>query len=117
MEFHDCDDVTLMMDGGSDDAGFVQVIRGKVDDAARLKAMMDDTERCSTRRGRRSSAATLAIEADGTFIETIAFTDEAVGPPRRAGGDARAGTSHAMESAMHDVQLPRPAPPLVRQPA
>ena len=32
MEFHDCDDVTLMMDGGSDDAGFVQVIRGKVDD-------------------------------------------------------------------------------------
>ena len=34
VEFHDCEDVTLMMDGGSDDAGFVQVIRGKVDDAA-----------------------------------------------------------------------------------
>ena len=32
VEYHDCDDVTLMLDGGSDDAGFVQVIRGKVDD-------------------------------------------------------------------------------------
>ena len=38
VEFHDCDDVTLMMDGGSDDAGFVQVIRGKVDDADTLQA-------------------------------------------------------------------------------
>ena len=35
VEFHDCDDVTLMMDGGSDEAGFVQVIRGKVDDVER----------------------------------------------------------------------------------
>ena len=43
VEFHDCDDVTLMMDGGSDQAGFVQVIRGKVDDPARLKAMLADT--------------------------------------------------------------------------
>ena len=37
VEFHDSDDVTLLFDGGSDDAGFVQVIRGKVDDAARLR--------------------------------------------------------------------------------
>ena len=43
-EFHDCDDVALMMDGGSDDAGFVQVIRGKVADPSRLKAMLTDEE-------------------------------------------------------------------------
>jgi hypothetical protein len=42
MEFHDCDDVTLFLDGGSD-AGFVQVIRDKVDDADRLKGMLADT--------------------------------------------------------------------------
>ena len=43
VEFHDCDDVTLFMDGGSDDAGFVQIIRGKVDDPSRIKAMLADT--------------------------------------------------------------------------
>ena len=65
-----------MMGGGSDDAGFVQVIRGKVDDADRLKAMMTDTEQLHEMRPgdpRRHAA----IEADGTFIETVAFSDEA----------------------------------------
>jgi len=101
VEFHDCDDVTLMLDGGSDDAGFVQVIRGKVDDAATLKKMMTDTEQLHEMRP-DIIGGTLAIEEDGTFIETIAFTDEA---------SARAGEQiempedvrRAMESAMHDV--------------
>lgn len=101
VEFHDCEDVTLMLDGGSDDAGFVQVIRGKVDDAATLKKMMTDTEQLHEMRP-DIIGGTLAIEEDGTFIETIAFTDEA---------SARAGEQiempddvrRAMESAMHDV--------------
>ena len=101
VEFHDCDDVTLMLDGGSDDAGFVQVIRGKVDDPATLKKMMTDTEQLHEMRP-DIIGGTLAIEEDGTFIETIAFTDEA---------SARAGEQiempedvrRAMESAMHDV--------------
>ena len=76
MEYHDCDDVTLMREGGSDQAGFVQVIRGKVDDPARLKAMMADTEMLHQMRP-DILGATLAIEPDGTFTETVAFTDEA----------------------------------------
>jgi hypothetical protein len=76
MEFHDCDDVTLMMDGGSDDAGFVQVIRGKIDDPERLKALMTDTDVLHEARP-EIIGATLAIEADGTFTETVSFTDEA----------------------------------------
>src|SRR5690348_13741877 len=32
VEFHDCADVTLMMEGGSDRAGFVQIIRGTAAD-------------------------------------------------------------------------------------
>jgi hypothetical protein len=74
-EFHDCDDVTLMMDGGSDDAGFVQVIRGKVDQPERLKSLMTDTEMLHEMRP-DILGATLAIEPDGTFTETIAFTSE-----------------------------------------
>jgi hypothetical protein len=76
MEFHDCDDVTLLLDGGSDDAGFVQVIRGKVDDVDRLKAMMADVDALHEMRP-DIIGASLAIEPDGTFTETVAFTDEA----------------------------------------
>ena len=101
VQFHDCDDVTLMMDGGSDNAGFVQVIRGKVKDPDRLKAMMADTTRMHEMRP-EILGGTLAIEEDGTFTETIAFTDEA---------SARSGEAKAMpedvrnelESAMEDV--------------
>jgi hypothetical protein len=42
MEFHDCDDVTVLLDGGSFGAGFVQVIRGKIKDVERAKVMMSD---------------------------------------------------------------------------
>jgi len=76
VEYHDCDDVTLMMDGGSDDAGFVQVIRGKVAEPDRLKALMTDTEMLHEMRP-DIIGASLAIEPDGTFTETIAFTSEA----------------------------------------
>jgi hypothetical protein len=76
VEYHDCDDITLMLDGGSDDAGFVQVIRGKVADPSALKALMGDTKMLHELRP-EILGATLAIEADGTFTETVAFTDEA----------------------------------------
>ena len=75
VEFHDCDDVTLFMDGGSDEAGFVQVIQGKVDDPSRIKAMLADTTMLHEMRP-EIIGGTLAIEADGSFIETVAFRDE-----------------------------------------
>lgn len=77
LEYHDCDDVTLMMDGGSDDAGFVQVIRGRVDDPDYLKAMMTTDTETLHRMRPDIIGATLAIEDDGTFTETVAFTSEA----------------------------------------
>ena len=101
VEFHDCEDVSLMLGGGSDDAGFVQVIRGKVADPDRLKAMMQQTDMLHEARP-EILGATLAIEQDGTFTETVAFTDEE---------SARRGESQEMpeqmredfESAMTDV--------------
>jgi hypothetical protein len=99
--FHDSADVTLMLEGGSDDAGFVQVIRGKVDDPATLKAMMTDTEQLHEMRP-EILGGTLAIEEDGTFTETIAFTDEESarrGEQTQMPDDVR----RAMASSMHDV--------------
>jgi hypothetical protein len=76
VEFHDCDDVTLLLDGGSDSAGFVQVIRGRVDDPDRLRSMMTtDTDSLHQMRP-EIIGGTLAIEPDGTFTETVAFTSE-----------------------------------------
>jgi hypothetical protein len=76
-EFHDCDDVTVWMDGGSDDAGFVQIMRGKTDDPDRLKNMMSaDTAELREMRP-DIIGGTLGIEPDGTWTQTIAFTDEA----------------------------------------
>jgi hypothetical protein len=101
LEFHDCDDVMLMMDGGSDDAGFVQVIRGRVDDPARLKAMMADTTMLHEMRP-DVLGATLAIEPDGTFTETVAFSSESaarageqVEPP----ADVRRELEYVMQGA------------------
>jgi hypothetical protein len=76
VEFHDCDDVTLMMEGGSDDAGFVQVIRGKVDDVDRLRSMMTADTDSLHRMRPEILGGTLAVEPDGTFTETIAFSSE-----------------------------------------
>jgi hypothetical protein len=110
VEFHDCNDVTLLFDGGSDDAGFVQVIRGKVDDPGRLRALIasDQTE---LRRMRPDIlGATLAVEPDGTFTETVAFTDEASarsGEGQEPPADVRAELEYAMQGAtFYDLHHP-----------
>ena len=102
VEFHDCDDVTLLFDGGSDDAGFVQVIRGKVDDPARLRRLMTDGQTELRRMRPDILGATLAIEPDGTFTETVAFTDEASarnGEGQEPPEEVRAELEYAMQGA------------------
>lgn len=77
-EIHESEDVSMMFEGGSDDAGFVQVMRGQVGDADFLRAMSTDTEMTTMLHQARPDilGATMLIEDDGSFTETIAFTDE-----------------------------------------
>ena len=75
VEFHDCEDVTTFLDGGSDQAGFVQVIRGRTDEPERAKAMVTDTGELREMRP-EIIGGTLALEPDGTFFQTVYFTDE-----------------------------------------
>ena len=72
------------------------------------------TPTCSTRRGRRSSARRWRSRTDGTFTETVAFTDEE-SAARRVDGDAR---GDAPGDGVGDARraVHGPAPPLV-QPA
>jgi hypothetical protein len=75
VSFRNSADVTLMLDGGSDDAGFVQVMQGRTDDADRLKSAMRDADPLREARP-EIIGSTLALHEDGTFTQTVAFTDE-----------------------------------------
>lgn len=76
-EFHDCDDVTVWMDGGSDEAGFVQIIQGRTDDPNRLREVVNESTDELRQNRPDIIGGTLALEDDGTFTNTVAFTDEA----------------------------------------
>lgn len=77
VEFHDADKVVLMLAGSSDDAGFVQVIRGKIDNRELLESEVDEMAHVLHEERPEIIGATLAIEDDGTFTETVFFTSEA----------------------------------------
>jgi hypothetical protein len=110
VEFHDSDDVILLFDGGSDAAGFVQVIRGKVDDPERLRRLITANQAELRRMRPDIIGATLAIEPDGTFTETVAFTDEASargGETQEPPEEVRAELDYAMQGAtFRDLRRP-----------
>jgi len=71
--FFDSDEVETFLDGGSDDAKFVQIIKGKADPGLWQKMGSDE----SLREMRPDIVGgTVAIQNDGSFVETVAFTDE-----------------------------------------
>lgn len=76
-EFHDCADVQTHRRGGSDDARFVQVIEGQVDDVERMRRLNDDMD--ARMGGFRPDVigSTTALHGDGGFTETVYFTNEA----------------------------------------
>lgn len=87
VEFHNADKVLLMLEGGSDDAGFVQVIQGKLEDPKLLEAEMDEMTNMLHQERPEILGSTFAIEEDGSFTEAVFFTDEAM---------ARQGEAKAM---------------------
>jgi hypothetical protein len=104
-DVHESEDVSMMLDGGSDDAGFVQVMHGRVGDADKFRHFMTDAEVTSMLHQTRPEiiGATLAIEQDGSFIETVAFTSE---DAARKGEQMEmpAEMQSDFESAMTDVE-------------
>ena len=89
--FHDCDDAFMMLDGGSDDAGFVQVIQGRLDDPQRFREFMSQPMDMLQAARPEIIGGTIAIDPDGWFTETMAFRSEA---------EAREGEQVEMPDAM-----------------
>src|SRR5438552_969506 len=75
--FHDCSDVMLLVGGGSDDAGFVQIIQGRAKDMTRIHGLVERSEPMLAKYRPDVMGATMAMDADGFFTETVAFRSEA----------------------------------------
>jgi hypothetical protein len=73
--FTDCPDVDTFLAGGSDDAGFVQIIRGRADRSA-LLPMADELNAALRRLRPDVIGGTMAWPGDGTFVQTVYFSSE-----------------------------------------
>jgi hypothetical protein len=74
--FTNCPDVDTFGAGGSDDAGFVQVIKGRADRAA-LASIAAETDELLSRSRPDVLGGTVAWPGDGSFIQTVYFSSEA----------------------------------------
>jgi hypothetical protein len=75
--FRDYDDAFTMLDGGSNDAGFVQVMHGRTSDAGRLRSFMQGSMDGLREMRPEIIGGTVAIADDGDFTQTVYFTTEA----------------------------------------
>jgi len=74
--FHDCDDAMTFLDGGADDAGFVQVIQGRLSDPERFRRFAELPMDMLHQTRPEIIGGVMAMAPDGTFTETIAFRSE-----------------------------------------
>ena len=76
--FHDAPKVHTYRDGGSDQAGFVQVIQGHSDDLERMASLARDQEQVLAREAPHILGVTVAEHADrpGDFTQIMYFTSE-----------------------------------------
>ncbi|WP_242905405.1 hypothetical protein [Actinomadura terrae] len=98
--FHDCAATGTWMSGGSDDAGFVQIMHSRVRDLDGLRAWMDRADYGILTRHRPDILGGVwAAHGDGGMTEAVYFTSEA---------EARIGESQApapeMQAAMEEMQ-------------
>ena len=75
--FHDCKDVDILFAGGSDQAGFVQVIQGRAKDQAAMRAGAGANEDELRKLRPDLIGAVIAWHGDGTYTQTSYFTSEA----------------------------------------
>jgi hypothetical protein len=74
--FHDLDNAMTFLDGGTDDAGFVQVIQGQLTDPERFRRLAELPMDLLQQSRPEIIGGVMAMAADGTFIETVAFRSE-----------------------------------------
>jgi len=74
--FRDCREVVTFGKGGSDDAGFVQVIQGRVRDVERMRALNEQMESAEGEFRPDVIGGVSALHGDGGFTTAVYFTSE-----------------------------------------
>jgi hypothetical protein len=75
--FHDCREAFTFLGGGSDQAGFVQIIQGRVDDPERVHRFMDQSDAGLRAHRPDVLGGLVALHGDGGFTQVVYFTSEA----------------------------------------
>lgn len=88
VDFLDCEEVELMLGGGSDDAGFVQVIRGRMADLDRAREMMQGMEDELPDQRPDVIGGYVGTRPDGTFAQVVYFTSEEAAREGEAGASS-----------------------------
>jgi hypothetical protein len=91
----------MLVNGGSDDAGFVQIIQGRVKDRDRAHALIDSSSRLIAKERPDVIGATLAIDEDGYLTETVAFTSES----EARNAEKKAMTAELQQMAEEEMAL------------
>lgn len=84
--FHDSTESDTMLEGGSDEAGFVQVIQGRTSDPARLRELNRRSEEPLRQHRPDILGATMAFHDTDRVTEAVYFTSE----PEAREGERRA---------------------------
>ncbi|HZC71670.1 MAG TPA: hypothetical protein VE442_13330 [Jatrophihabitans sp.] len=113
VDFLDCDDVTAWLDGGSDDAGFVQIMRGRSEDVARMHSLFNK-HTAELREARPEIIGGLMLDAgDGRYVDAIYFASEeaarkgeALEPPEQVRADMEEGMQLMGEVSYFDLRDP-----------
>jgi hypothetical protein len=92
--FHDTSEVDVTLVGGSDDAGFVQVMQGRIHDLAALRKMEEQFMPEMPKQRPDVIGSVRARYGDGEFTDFIYFTSEA---------EAREGESKMSEQSNADM--------------
>lgn len=74
--FHDCHEVEEFGRGGSDDAGFVQVMEGRVRDVDRFRELNRQNEPAMREHRPDVIGGIVALHGDGGFTTAVYFTSE-----------------------------------------
>jgi hypothetical protein len=75
--FHDSNDVQLLLEGGSDNAGFVQVMQGRASDRDRFEVIEEEAMNTLPELRPDIIGGLRAWYPDGRFTDVIWFTSEA----------------------------------------
>ena len=115
--FRDCREVDTFMSGGSDDAGFVQVMQGRFKDAESMRAMEAGAEERLRELRPDLIGGVRAFHGDGSHTEANYFTSEAEARAgeKRMGAEAPDMASEYM-SAIEDVRFFDLTDPLLYSP-